>query len=167
MYHYFDFSFIILHSIIVLKKGVSIMNTIMLSIRASEAQKIVTGRKNYEYRTRRPKDDIEWLVLYENAPVSAVRYILHISAIQTPEQVPCDGIDQNDAFHHNQLRYRYAYQIQDVYECCEKIDKEILKNNFSITPPRSFLYLNSNVDFCNFLKAQDFRKIYHYHHIDQ
>lgn len=142
------------------------MQTIMMSIRASEAEKIVTGRKNYEYRTRRPKQDVDYVVLYENAPVSAIRYILKITNILTPSEVLCDGIDQNNAFHNEELRYRFAYQIDTVWECCEKIDKMMLKNKFHITPPRSFLYLNSDDDLSCYLKSKSFLKKYHYYHFE-
>lgn len=46
--------------------------TIIISIHPEYAEKILTGEKTYELRTRLPQDKPERMIIYATAPVSAV-----------------------------------------------------------------------------------------------
>lgn len=137
---------------------------IILSVRSDYCPKFIHGQKNHEFRTKIPKKGpVDWLLIYEMAPVKALRYALKIEeTISDHHRVPDDDKDGNHDFHHGISRYQYAYRISEVYELFHPIPLAVLKEDYHLTPPRSFAYLDSYPTLKENLAQQKWIKQYHY-----
>lgn len=137
---------------------------IILSVRSCYCPKFITGQKNHEFRTKIPKKgEVNWILVYEMAPVKALRYALKIEeTISDHSKVPDDNRDGNHEFHHQISRYQYAYRISDVYELNHPIPLNTLKEKYHLTPPRGFAYLDSYPELKEKLANSQWTKQYHY-----
>lgn len=124
-------------------------DTIILSIHPSHIEKILSGKKRYEYRKRIPTN-IRYIVVYATAPIKMIVAFIEIDSIikDSPEIVwkktkQYAGISE-DFF----MRYfsnhqdAYAIKIKAAHELQAPKPLTDLKDN--ICAPQSYIYLKES-----------------------
>lgn len=124
----------------------------LLSIKPEFAEKILSGKKQYEFRRTSFKstEDIDFVYLYSSAPI--MKIVGGFSTVRVVEADPEQlwdlfsdeaGIDR-DRFmaYFNDVQTGYAIQVNDTYRFKEPIDPNEVFNDFSA--PMSFMYLDKN-----------------------
>lgn len=128
-----------------MKKG------IFLSIKPKFTKKISTGEKNYEYRKYIPKENFNFLYVYETTPSCCLKYILTIDKIvEYPKKIIEKGYG-NDEFNNGLKKSKYAYHISKVEVLENPIPLNILKIKFGFSAPQSYAYDSRYPDLVNVL----------------
>lgn len=123
------------------------MSTMLLSIRPEYAKVILNHEKEYEFRKRRCKDDVDKIIFYATAPQSEVVGEARIERIieGSPTAIwelakHAAGITRKKyrAYYHG-YHHAVAYQLEDViiYDPPRKL------SDYGITHvPQSFVYID-------------------------
>jgi len=131
---------------------------VLLSVKPKYAEKIVEGKKKYEFRRAIFKrQDVEKVYIYSSSPVSRIIAVFEIERIlrDSPEAIwgichEFAGISREDFFaYFENSSVAYAIEIGDVESFAEPIDPYYVIEDFA--PPQSFYYLE--MDFIH-----DFRE---------
>ena len=121
---------------------------VLLSIKPEYAEKILEGKKKYEFRISIFKrNDIEKVFIYSCSPISKIIASFEIEEIlkASPEMIwkQCQkygGISKKDFFKYfKNADSAYAIKICDIDNFQEPIDPYYIFQNFK--PPQSFYYL--------------------------
>lgn len=121
---------------------------VLLSVKPKYAEKIVEGKKKYEFRRAIfKKQNIEKVYIYSSSPVSKIVAAFEIEKIlkDSPEKIwtLCQkyaGISKKDFFDYfKNSEQAFAIEIGYVDSFKEHIDPFIMIENFK--PPQSFYYL--------------------------
>jgi len=122
---------------------------VLLSIKPQFAEMIFSGTKKYEFRRSLFKNpDVKTIVVYASSPVQKVIGEFAIEAIINDELVALweltkkyAGINEEYFFKYfSNKEYGYAIQIKNV----KKYRKALcLREDLNVTPPQSFMYLNT------------------------
>lgn len=121
---------------------------VLLSVKPEYAEKILEGKKKYEFRRSIFKrNDIDKVYIYSTSPISKIIASFEIEKIlkDSPEMIwkQCQkygGISKKDFFaYFNNSDSAYAIKIGDVDSFTEPIDPYHIIQNFK--PPQSFYYL--------------------------
>lgn len=124
---------------------------VLLSVKPKYAEKIVEGKKKYEFRrTIFKKQNIEKVYIYSSSPVSKIVAAFDIEKIlkDSPEKIwtLCQkyaGISKKDFFDYfKNSKHAFAIEIGYVESFREFIDPFEIIENFK--PPQSFYYLPFN-----------------------
>ena len=122
------------------------MSTMLLSIKPEYAKVILEGKKQYEFRKNRPKNDVKRIVFYASSPQKQVVGEAAIDEIleDTPQRIwriakSAAGITKGFYFsYYNGKSRAIAYKLKDV----EIYDPPKSLSDFGINQaPQSFLYL--------------------------
>lgn len=117
-----------------MKKG------IYISIKPVHLNRIVTGKKNYEFRNYYPKEHIDVLYVYESSPICELKYIVELGEIvKYPNKITKEGYG-NDDFNKGLKNSKYAYEIKQLYELEKAIPLKELKEKYGFNPPQSYAY---------------------------
>lgn len=117
-----------------MKKG------IFISIKPKYTKLILSGEKNYEFRSFIPKKKFELLYVYETTPTCELKYIITIDKILTyPEKIKEAGYG-NEEYNKGLKRRKNAYHIKSVEKLLEPIPLKQLKEEFNFTAPQGFSY---------------------------
>ena len=117
-----------------MKKG------IYISIKPVHLKRIVTGKKNYEFRNYYPKEHIDVLYVYESSPTCELKYIVELGEIvKYPNKITKEGYG-NDDFNKGLKNSKYAYEIKQLYELEKAIPLKELKEKYGFNPPQSYAY---------------------------
>ena len=117
-----------------MKKG------IYLSIKPEFTKKIETGEKNYEFRKYYPKQNIEFLYVYETVPTCAIKYKIELGdIIEYPNKISKDGYG-NSEFNNGLKKSKYAYEIKHVDILEKPISLSELRNVYGFVPPQAYAY---------------------------
>lgn len=129
---------------------------VLLSVKPKYAEKIVSGRKKYEFRKSIFKrEDIEKIYIYSSSPVKKIIAIVDIDCIlsNSPhklwEQCYKDaGISEHEFFSYfKNSKTGYAIKISNIQKFSIPIDPYYLDEDFK--PPQSFYYLPMNFSKTN------------------
>ncbi|MDP3103480.1 MAG: ASCH domain-containing protein [Candidatus Methanoperedens sp.] len=121
---------------------------VLLSVKPKYAEKIVEGKKKYEFRRAIfKKQNIEKVYIYSTSPVSKIIATFEIEKIlkDSPEKIwkLCQkyaGISKKDFFDYfKNSEMAFAIEIGYVNSFQEPIDPYLIIEDF--TPPQSFYYL--------------------------
>ncbi len=124
---------------------------VLLSVKPKYAEKIVEGKKKYEFRRAIfQKQNIEKVYIYSSSPVSKIVAAFKIKKIlkDSPEKIwtLCQkyaGISKKDFFaYFKNSEMAFAIEIGYVDSFKEHIDPFKIIENFK--PPQSFYYLPFN-----------------------
>ena len=132
--------------------------TIILSIHPRHVEKILSGKKRYEYRKRVPTD-IQYVVIYATVPVKKVVAVIKIDTIlrDVPQNIwkqtkNESGISKNfftEYFKGNKIAY--AIKFCEIYELPNPVD--ITNINGVKKTPQAYMYVNESLtDLCQKLK---------------
>ena len=124
------------------------MCVILLSIKPDFVEKIFSGDKKYEFRTRISKESVDKIIIYATSPIklivgeASVEETLGNSPIKIWEQTKsAAGISYNlfEAYFRGK-EYAYAYKLGSVVEYEEPLELQ----SFGISqPPQSFIYFDA------------------------
>jgi len=121
---------------------------VLLSVKPEYAEKILEGKKKYEFRRSIFKrNDIKKVYIYSTSPISKIIASFEIEKIlkDSPEMIwkQCQkygGISKIDFFaYFKNADFAYAIKIGDIETFQEPIDPYYINKNFK--PPQSFYYL--------------------------
>ena len=124
------------------------MSDVLLSVKPEYVEKILKGKKKYEFRRSIFKrNDIEKIYIYSSSPIRKIIASFKIEKIlkDSPENIwtLCQkyaGISKKDFFDYFQnSEMAFAIEIGYVNSFQEPIDPYLIIEDF--TPPQSFYYL--------------------------
>ncbi|MGG3801758.1 hypothetical protein [Metabacillus fastidiosus] len=136
-----------------MKVNEEMLNSIILSIKPLYNELILKQEKIYEFRNFKPKNFSSYFWVYESYPIKYLKYIMKISEpIEYPLKLSGNsyGVDR---FNSGEMKCKYAYKIEELYEIEEPISMNVLKFRFGFTPPQAYTYLQKNVELQNFIRS--------------
>jgi prophage protein len=120
---------------------------ILLSIHPKFVEKILTGKKRFEFRKSLPTKDVDSVVIYATKPVGKVVAEFKVRSIhsKSPEQLWLEtknyaGIDEGFFFQYfNNREIAHAFEVGEliVFEQPKEL-KEFVPSG---VPPQSFCYI--------------------------
>lgn len=123
---------------------------IVISINPKHVEKIISGEKKYEYRTKVAKQDVDKIIIYETTPVKKI--VAEAEILEVLEMKPDDlwletckesGITKkffNEYFNNRDIAYAYKLGKITVYETPVELSVLGIKN-----APQSFVYLKASL----------------------
>lgn len=116
------------------------MKGIYISIKPVHLNRIVTGKKNYEFRNYYPKEHIDVLYVYESSPTCKLKYIIELGEIiKYPNKITKEGYGNED-FNKGLKNSKYAYEIKHLCELERIISLKELKEKYGFNLPQSYAY---------------------------
>ncbi|MFD3449893.1 hypothetical protein ACFDTO_35540 [Microbacteriaceae bacterium 4G12] len=129
-------------------------NGIFISIRPKYCNLIKKRIKINEFRSYKPKQDIQTFWIYESAPTSALKYIAEVAdPVEYPEKLEIKG-DGDDRFNSGKTKYKFAFKIVHLYELETPLTLHNLKSEFNFSPPQSFAYINTYPKLIEFVRNE-------------
>ena len=124
--------------------------SMVISIREEYARKIYSGNKLFEFRTRKPLQDVEYLVLYETTPTCAITGVAKVSDILegTPAAIwektkEYAGISRKKyCDYYSGKNQAVAFCLSSVYEFEDAISLQDIRIKRA---PQSFQYVDSEL----------------------
>lgn len=126
------------------------MKNIILSIQSPFVEKILSGKKTFEYRKKIPKDDIKYVLIYETAPIKKIVAIGLVDCIlsEKPQNLwnktfGASGIDKSffDKYF-EKSQTGYAIKFKQVFKLSSPLDLSAINCK---TPPQSYSYYEGNI----------------------
>lgn len=109
---------------------------------------IISGEKNYEFRTYLIKPSVKRVWFYLTAPSSSIKYVCEIGPARTrnpgdkPLDEDCVGNKEFNENHKDWERYDFAYQILSIYELTEPITLVNMRDRYGMrSAPRGMMYV--------------------------
>ena len=134
-------------------------NTVFMSIKQIYIDRIVHRIKNHEFRTKKPKNKFEYIIVYVPTLLKELKYILKVKEpIATPNKILIEGYG-NQKFN-EESQEKYAYPIDNVYEIKQPIKLDELRKKFNFTAPQSFAYGEKYQNLLKYIKDIGVNKIY-------
>lgn len=138
---------------------ININNSVFMSIKEIHMKRILNKSKNHEFRTKKPKKEFEYIIVYVPVPVKELKYILKVDfPIVTPNKILIDGYGNSEF--NKETNEKYAYPIKRAYELNSPIKLEYLKEKFGFTAPQSFAYGEKYEELLEYIKIKGITKIY-------
>lgn len=135
--------------------------TIIISIHPQHIEKILSGKKLYEYRKRIPLD-VKYLVVYATAPVKMIVALIEVDTIIQGKPIDVWNKTRNGAgitkvFYMKYFKQRdraYAIRFRRVYDLPAPQMISCVKG--VMRPPQSYMYIcESFVDLCENLNVHN------------
>lgn len=134
-------------------------NAVFMSIRKIHINRILQKLKNHEFRTKKPKNKFDYIIVYVPTPLKELKYILKVKEpIATPNKILIDGYG-NIEFN-KECKRKYAYPIENVYEIKQPIGLSELREKFYFTAPQSFAYGEKYKSLLKYIKEIGVKKLY-------
>lgn len=134
-------------------------NAVFMSIKQIHINRILQKLKNHEFRTKKPKNKFDYIIVYVPTPLKELKYILKVKeSIRTPNKILVDGYG-NVEFN-NECKEKYAYPIENVYEIKQPIGLTELKEKFNFTAPQSFAYGEKYDSLLKYIEEIGVQKLY-------
>lgn len=90
-------------------------NSVFMSIKEVHINRILEKTKNHEFRSKKPKNRFEYIIVYIPTPIKELKYILRVKEpITNPEKILINGYG-NEKFN-EETKEKYAYPIENVFE---------------------------------------------------
>ena len=128
--------------------------TIILSIHPKHIEKILSGKKRYEYRKRIPQD-INYIIVYATAPTKKVVAIIEIDMVMkdTPQNIwdvtqSESGVSYEFFMNYfNAVPTAYAIKFRNIYSLPTPIDITAIDGVKSA--PQAYQYVDASIsDLC-------------------
>lgn len=134
-------------------------NIIFMSIKEQHMNRILNKTKNYEFRTRIPNKNVDYIFVYIPVPIKELKYVLKVDRpIKTPNKITTDGIGNKDF--NETTREKYAYPIKNVYRINNPMKLDYLRKKFSFTAPQSFAYGEKYKKLIEYIEKSGTTKLY-------
>lgn len=134
-------------------------NSVFMSIKEIHINRILNKTKNHEFRTKKPNNKFEYIIVYVPTPLKEIKYILRVKEpIATPNKILIDGYG-NQRFN-EENKEKYAYPIENVYEIKQPIGLVDLREKFNFTAPQSFAYGEKYKSLLEYIEKIGVKKLY-------
>lgn len=134
-------------------------NAVFMSIKQIHINRILQKVKNHEFRTKKPKNKFNYIIVYVPTPLKELKYILKVKEpIVTPNNILIDGYG-NIEFN-EECKEKYAYPIENVYEIKQPIGLIELREKFNFTAPQSFAYGEKYNSLLKYIEEIGVKKLY-------
>ena len=133
--------------------------SVFMSIKEIHINRILKRVKNHEFRTKKPKKDFEYIIVYVPTPLKELKYVLKVKPpVVSPNKIDPDGFG-NRAFN-NTIIEKYAYPIEGMYEINRTVKLDELKQKYNFTAPQSFAYGEKYPDLLKYIDKVGITKLY-------
>lgn len=134
-------------------------SAVFMSIKETHINRILTKIKNHEFRTKKPKKDFDYIIVYVPTPIKELKYILKVrQPVVSPNKIIIDGYGNKEF--NNTKQEKYAYPIESVYKINKPIKLNILKQKFNFTAPQSFAYGEKYQELLEYIDKIGITKLY-------
>lgn len=134
-------------------------SAVFMSIKEIHMNRILSKIKNHEFRTKKPKKDFDYIIVYVPTPIKELKYVLKVEQpVDTPNKISIDGYGNKEF--NNASTEKYAYPIESVYEINKPIKIDILKQEFNFTAPQSFAYGEKYQKLLEYIDKVGITKLY-------
>lgn len=134
-------------------------NSVFMSIKDVHTNRILQRIKNHEFRTKKPINKIEYIIVYVPTPIKELKYILKVSEpIISPNKILVEGYGNEKFNEENKLKY--AYPIKNVFEINKPLKLSELRENFGFVAPQSFAYGERYNELLKYIEEVGVRRIY-------
>ena len=134
-------------------------SAVFMSIKEIHINRILGKMKNHEFRTKKPKKDFDYIIVYVPIPVKELKYILKVKQpIASPNKIIIEGYGNKEF--NNTKNEKYAYPIESVYKINKPITLDILKQKFNFTAPQSFAYGEKYQELLEYIDEIGIIKLY-------
>ena len=131
-------------------------SAVFMSIKEIHINRILGKIKNHEFRTKKPKKDFDYIIVYVPIPIKELKYILKVKQpIASPNKIIIEGYGNKEF--NNTKKEKYAYPIENVYRI---ISLDILKQKFNFTAPQSFAYGEKYQELLEYIDEIGITKLY-------
>lgn len=111
---------------------------IYVCIKPEYFERILSGEKNYEFRSFYPKEKIDKLYVYVSGS-RELKYIIYVDkVVEYPSLI--DGIGYGNNEFNKGSKRKYAYHIKNVYCLKNGISLNDLRSLYSFYPPQGYAY---------------------------
>ena len=67
-------------------------SAVFMSIKEIHINRILSKIKNHEFRTKKPKNDFDYIIVYVATPIKELKYILRVKQpVASPNKISIDG----------------------------------------------------------------------------
>ena len=134
-------------------------SAVFMSIKEIHMNRILSKIKNHEFRTKKPKKDFDYIIVYVPTPIKELKYVLKVKQpVSAPNNISIDGYG-NEEFN-NVRTEKYAYPIENVYKINKPIELDILKHEYNFTAPQSFAYGEKYQKLLEYIDKVGITKLY-------
>ena len=134
-------------------------SAVFMIIKEIHINRILGKIKNHEFRTKKPKKDFDYIIVYVPIPVKELKYILKVKQpIASPNKIIIEGYGNKEF--NNTKKEKYAYPIESVYKINKPITLDILKQKFNFTAPQSFAYGEKYQELLEYIDEIGIIKLY-------
>lgn len=134
-------------------------SVVFMSIKEIHMNRILCKIKNHEFRTKKPKKDFNYIIVYVPTPIKELKYVLKVKQpVASPSKISIDGYGNKDF--NNTNTEKYAYPIESVYEINKPVKLDILKSEYNFTAPQSFAYGEKYQKLLEYIDKVGITKLY-------
>lgn len=134
-------------------------SAVFMSIKEIHMNRILSKIKNHEFRTKKLKNEFDYIIVYVPAPIKELKYILKVKQpVASPNKISINGYGNKEF--NNVSTEKYAYPIESVYEINKPIKLDILKQEFNFTAPQSFAYGEKYKELLDYIDKVGITKLY-------
>lgn len=134
-------------------------SVVFMSIKEIHMNRILSKIKNHEFRTKKPKNNFDYIIVYVPTPIKELKYVLKVKQpVATPNKINIDGYGNKEF--NNARTEKYAYPIESVYEINKPIKLDILKQEFNFTALQSFAYGEKYKELLDYIDKVGITKLY-------
>lgn len=118
-------------------------SNILFSIRPKYIKLILSGEKNYEYRSTYWNVEYpSWFTVYESSPICSVKYFMLLdNPVKEGEKITYRQSYGTDRFNDGEMPGKYAYPILNFVDVENPIPLSKLRE-IRVTPPQNYIYIN-------------------------
>ena len=89
-------------------------NVVFMSIKEIHINRILSKIKNHEFRTNKPKKDIDYIVVYVPTPIKELKYVLKVKqAVSRPNNIIENGYGNKEFNNANKEKYQELLEYID------------------------------------------------------
>lgn len=133
--------------------------SVFMSIKEIHINRILKRVKNHEFRTKKPKKDFEYIIVYVPTPLKELKYVLKVKPpVVSPNKIDIDGLGNREF--NNTIIEKYAYPIEGMYEINRTVKLDELKQKYNFTAPQSFAYGEKYPDLLKYIDKVGITKLY-------
>lgn len=135
------------------------ISAVFMSIKEIHMNRILSKIKNHEFRTKKPKKDFDYIIVYVPTPIKELKYVLKVEQpVSAPNKICIDGYGNKEF--NNTNKEKYAYPIESVYKINKPIELDILKHEYNFTAPQSFAYGEKYQELLGYIDKVGITKLY-------
>lgn len=134
-------------------------SVVFMSIKEIHMNRILSKIKNHEFRTKKPKNNFDYIIVYVPTPIKELKYILKVKQpVASPNKISINEYGNKEF--NNVSTEKYAYPIESVYEINKPIKLDILKQEFNFTALQSFAYGEKYKELLDYIDKVGITKLY-------